>query len=104
MTETVFYRVPGILDGRLEVTAPRQRSDPDFPLRGYVICEACSKPLTASWSTGRSQYYAYYHCRGACRAVNITKAKLEEWFVAELTRPQPAAGFLRLVKDRVLHA
>jgi hypothetical protein len=41
------------------------------------------------------------HC---CRAVNITKAKLEELFIDELARLQPTAGFMRLVKDRVLHA
>ena len=104
VSEKVFYRVQAILDGRLEITAPRQRNDPDFPLRGYVRCEACGKPLTASWSKGRSDYYAYYHCRPGCRAVNISKTKLEELFIDELARLQPTAGFMRLVKDRVLHA
>jgi hypothetical protein len=101
VSKKVFYRVQAILDGRLEITAPRQRNDPDFPLRGYVRCEACGKPLTASWSKGRSDYYAYYHCRPGCRAVNIAKTKLEEMFVDELARLQPTAGFMRLVKDRV---
>ena len=104
VTDRLFYRVQAILDGRLEMTAPRQRSDPDFPLRGYVRCETCGKPLTASWSKGRSDYYAYYHCRSGCRAVNVSKARLEELFVDELTRLQPTVGFMRLVKDRVLHA
>jgi site-specific DNA recombinase len=104
VTERVFFRVQAILDGRYEVTAPRDRNDPDFPLRGYVRCETCGKPLTASWSKGRSDYYAYYHCRGRCRAVNISKTKLEELFVDELTRLQPTPGFMRLVKDRVLSA
>ena len=53
---------------------------------------------------GRNDYYAYYHCRGRCRVVNISKANLEELFVNELGRLQPTAGFMRLVKDRVLHA
>jgi Recombinase zinc beta ribbon domain len=96
--------VQGVLDGRYEVTSPKQRNDPDFPLRGYAHCETCGKPLTASWSKGRSNYYAYYHCRGRCRAVNISKAKLEELFVEELARLQPTAGFMRLVKDRVMRA
>ena len=104
VSEKVFYRVQAILDGRIEITGPRQRNDPDFPLRGYVHCEACGKPLTASWSKGRSDYYAYYHCRGRCRAANISKTKLERLFVDELTRLQPTSGFMRLVKDRVLHA
>ena len=104
LSEKVFYRVQAILDGRFEITAPRRRNDTDFPLRGYVRCETCGKPLTASWSKGRSDYYAHYHCRGRCRAANISKAKLEEMFVDELTRLQPTVGFMRLVKDRVLHA
>jgi site-specific DNA recombinase len=104
VTEGIFFRVQAILDGRYEMTAPRQRHDPDFPLRGYVRCETCGKPLTASWSKGRSDYYAYYHCRGRCRAVNMNKARLEELFVDELARLQPTAGFMRLVKDRVVHA
>ena len=104
VTEGIFFRVQAILDGRYEVTAPRQRNDPDFPLRGYVRCETCGKPLTASWSKGRSDYYAYYHCRGRCRAVNIAKATLEDLFVHELKRLEPTAGFMRLVKDRVLDA
>jgi site-specific DNA recombinase len=104
VSERVFFRVQAILDGRYEVTAPRQRSDPDFPLRGFVRCESCGTPLTASWSKGRSEYYAYYHCRGSCRAVNINKAQLEELFVDELAQLQPTPGFMRLVKDRVLHA
>ena len=104
ITERIFFRVQGILDGRYEVTSPKQRNDPDFPLRGYARCETCGKPLTASWSKGRSDYYAYYHCRGRCRAVNISKAKLEELFVEELARLQPTAGFMRLVKDRVMRA
>jgi DNA invertase Pin-like site-specific DNA recombinase len=104
VTDRIFFRVQAILNGRNEVTASRQRNDPDFPLRGYVRCETCGKTLTASWSKGRSDYYAYYHCRGRCRAVNISKARLEELFVDELARLQPTPGFLRLVKDRVLSA
>jgi len=36
--------------------------------------------------------------------VNISKTKLEDLFVDELTRLQPTPGFMRLVKDRVLRA
>jgi site-specific DNA recombinase len=43
VTERVFFRVQAILDGRYEVTVPRQRNDPDFPLRGYVCRESCRR-------------------------------------------------------------
>ena len=102
--EATFYRAQAVLAGRVVVAGPRPRNHPDFPLRNFVRCEACGRPLTGSWSKGRTDYYAYYHCRGGCRTVNITKAKLEELFVEELGRLQPTAGFMRLVKDRVLDA
>ena len=34
----------------------------DFPLRGFVLCGDCNKPLTACWSTGKLKRYAYYLC------------------------------------------
>ena len=37
-----------------------------------------------------------------CRAVNVNKATLESRFVDELALLQPTAGYMRLVRDRVL--
>jgi len=69
--------VQAVLSGRVPSTTPQERAHPDFPLRAFVRCESCGRGLTGSWSKGRSEYYAYYHCRPGCRAVNVTKAKLE---------------------------
>jgi site-specific DNA recombinase len=100
--EATFYRAQAVLDGRVIVTAPRQRNHPDFPLRGFARCEVCGRPLTGSWSKGRNGRYAYYHCRRRCRAVNVSKAVLEGAFVDELALLQPTPGYMRLVKDRIL--
>ncbi len=54
----------------------------------------------ASWSKGRTRRYAYYHCPGRCRAINVSKAVMEGAFVDELALLQPTAGYMRLVKDR----
>ena len=78
------------------------RAHPDFPLRGFVRCDSCGRGLTGSWSRGRSEYYAYYHCRPGCRAVNVTKAKLEGLFADELALLQPSPGYMRLLKESVL--
>jgi site-specific DNA recombinase len=61
--EATFYRVQAVLDGRVVVAGPRPRNHPDFPLRGFVRCETCGRPLTGSWSKGRNGHYAYYHCQ-----------------------------------------
>ena len=101
--EATFYRAQAVLDGRIVVAGPRQRHHPDFPLRGFVRCEACGRPLTGSWSKGRNGHYAYYHCQRQCRAVNVSKLKLEGAFVDELALLQPTPGYMRLVKDRILY-
>ncbi len=101
--EATFYRAQAILDGRVVVAGPRQRNHPDFPLRGFVRCETCGRPLTGSWSKGRNGHYAYYHCQRQCRAVNVSKAVLEGAFTDELALLQPTPGYMRLVKDRILH-
>jgi DNA invertase Pin-like site-specific DNA recombinase len=101
--EATFFRVQAVLSGRVTITTARERNRPDFPLRGFVRCEACGRGLTASWSKGRSDRYAYYHCRGGkCRAVNISKTQLEGLFAEELERLQPTDGYMRVIKDVVL--
>jgi site-specific DNA recombinase len=50
--EATFYRAQAVLDGRVVVAGPRQRNHPDFPLRGFVRCETCGRPLTGSWVEG----------------------------------------------------
>jgi site-specific DNA recombinase len=101
--EATFYRAQAVLDGRVVVSGPRQRNHPDFPLRGFVRCDVCGRPLTGSRSKGRNGHYAYYHCQRQCRAVNVSKATLEGAFVDELALLQPTPGYMRLVKDRILH-
>jgi len=101
--EATFYRAQAFLDGRVVVSGPRQRNHPDSPLRGFVRCDVCGRPLTGGWSKGRNGHYAYYHCQRQCRAVNVSKATLEGAFVDELALLQPTPGYMRLVKDRILH-
>ncbi|MCA1584504.1 MAG: recombinase family protein [Acidobacteria bacterium] len=102
ISEELFYRVQAISSGRMPTAAPRQRAHPDLPLRGLVRCESCGRGLTGSWSKGRNQYYAYYHCRPGCRAVNPSKTKLEGLFADELALLQPSRGYMRLLKESVL--
>lgn len=67
--EDLFYRAQAVLSGRAPTAAPKLRSHPDFPLRNFVRCASCGRGLTGSWSKGRREYYAYYHCRPGCRGV-----------------------------------
>jgi site-specific DNA recombinase len=65
---------------------PHQRVHPDFPLRGFVRCGACGRPLTAAHSRGRhGGRFGYYHCWAAgCRAERVRSVRLEAAFEARL--------------------
>ena len=104
ISEELYYRVQAVLSGKAPKTPPLVRAHPDFPLRNFARCDACGRGLTGSWSKGRNDYYAYYHCRPGCRGVNVTKAKLEGLFADELKRLQPTPGYMRLLKATVIEA
>ncbi len=40
--------------------------DIHLPLRGFLICQRCGKPLSGSGSRGNGGVYYYYHCQSNC--------------------------------------
>ena len=95
VSPALFARVQARLAGRAVVPTARTRNHPDFPLRRFVRCGECDRPLTGSWSKGRGAKYAYYHCPG-CGAVRAKRDELEARFRDLLARLQPRAEYLRL--------
>jgi site-specific DNA recombinase len=74
VTEQVFRNVQLVLSGKKPIAAPYKRNREDFPLRRFLRCSECSKPLTGGPSksaTGKT--YDYYHCYN-CRAVKSLPA------------------------------
>ena len=104
VSDELFRRVGDILDGKRPSVAAHQRSNPDFPLRVFVICGACETPLTGSWSKGRKSRYPYYRCRNShCRAVNVRRESLEADFAKLVERLVPERRYMRLFKEIVRH-
>ncbi len=93
------------VQARLAGKEPTQRRTdrPDFPLRAFVRCVECGRPLTAAWSTGRSKKYPYYRCHG-CGAVNVRKEVLEEGFLELLGSLRVRESRVRLFREIVLDA
>jgi site-specific DNA recombinase len=91
VSPTLFARAQARLAGSTSGPTTRTRNHPDFPLRRFVRCGACDRPLTGSWSKGRGARYAYYHC-ARCGAVRVAKADLEREFHALLEQLQPSCG------------
>ncbi len=85
---------------RAPITAYR-RNHPDFPLRRFVRCGVCGRPLTGGWSRGKTASYPYYNCVG-CKGLNVRKAVLEERFVQLLDDLRPKEEVLKLLSAAVL--
>lgn len=80
----------------------RKDINEDFPLRGFVACGDCGKPLTACWSksqTGKKHPYYMCYAKG-CSSYrkSIARAKIEGEFEMILKSLQPADKLLVLTK------
>ena len=89
-----FARVQEVLDGRAHAPA-RKNLNRDFPLRGFVNCSCCDKPLTGAWSTSRSgKKHPYYLCytKGCeMRGKSLRRADVEKAFEEVLQELEPRA-------------
>jgi translation initiation factor 2 beta subunit (eIF-2beta)/eIF-5 len=95
-----FQRIQDRLSGRT-TTFKKKFVNEDFPLRGFVLCSACKKPDTASWSKGHNGRFPYYRCKtNGCpqRNKSIRKAELEKQFEAILEKIKPSKEVLALTK------
>lgn len=100
VSEELFITVQDVLDGK-RVPVPHKRVSEDFPLRGFVRCAACNKPLTSGWARGRhNKRYARYWCwTKGCNAVGIGREGLESHFVSLLAMMQPTAELIAKLPD-----
>jgi site-specific DNA recombinase len=68
ISESLFYEVLNVLDGRRRNNVIKIRSMDDLPLRGFLICPKCGLMLSGSASKGKTTYVHYYHCNSKCGA------------------------------------
>jgi site-specific DNA recombinase len=102
VSEDVFERVQLILAGRRHHGETYLITHPDFPLRHFVRCDRCDRPLTGSWSKGRTKRYPYYRCaKQSCKSVNSRKELVEQSFLKLLRRLQPHPSYMRLFREIV---
>jgi site-specific DNA recombinase len=101
----IFDKVQLLLAGRRPTLTPRRRANPDFPLRHFVRCGYCDRPLTGSKSTSRTGgKYAYYHCQNKkCPSpVRVSKQQMESEFVPFLRQLKPNAEYLPVFRESVI--
>ncbi len=90
ITEELFDRAQQALNGR----SKRQRHvkhHEDWPLRRFVLCGSCGKPLTSGWvKNSKGQPYGFYFCaQKGCRAISARKEDIESDWLNLLGMMQP---------------
>lgn len=95
-----FARVQALRVGK-GAQAPHVQVREEFPLRGFLRCEACGKPLTADWARGKlGKRYAYYRCWvPSCRAVALAAGKVEQALVDDLNARKLSPGRAALLTE-----
>jgi site-specific DNA recombinase len=66
ITKALFDSVQDIIHGRKRNVPTTNKQKDEFPLRGFLECKKCGRPLTASASKGNGGFYNYYHCQIGC--------------------------------------
>jgi hypothetical protein len=95
-----FEKIQARLKGTAKAPA-RKDINADFPLRGFILCDDCGKPLTACWSQGKSQKYPYYLCpTKGCESYrkSIKREELEGRFEDVLKDLEPSHTLFALAK------
>jgi len=84
ISEELFNQTQYMLDRKARKMPIYRKDNPDFPLRGLILCQKCGEKLTASWSLGRRKVkYPYYRCK--CTGINIRKENMENLFLKEIS-------------------
>lgn len=104
ITKEEMYQIQLVRSGKAN-KANRDRFNPEFPLRRTIICASCRRPLTGSYSRGRSDKYPYYHCHNrncSMYGKGIPKKDLHKEFIAYLERITPKKKFFVVFNETVL--
>ena len=101
ISKETFERIQQRLQDGAKVPA-RANIDVDFPLRGFVACGDCGKPLTSCWSKSKTgKRHPYYMCFdrecGSSRK-SIPRADIESEFEAILRATQPTETMSAMAK------
>ncbi len=89
-----------------EIKMTRKRINPDFPLKDNLWCGHCNRKMTAAWTQGKMQKFAYYYCTHSdCSNPGqkaIGKNQFENEFFDYLNMLQPEPELKQSIHDRLL--
>ena len=90
ITEELFERAQQNMNGRSK-RQKHVKHHEDWPLRRFVLCGSCGRPLTSGWvKNSKGQPYGFYFCaQKGCRAVSARKEDIESDWLNLLGMMQP---------------
>ncbi len=104
ITPATFHRNQELLRSNKNTAATYKKNNPEFPLRRFILCANCNKPLTGSSPVGGSgKRSPRYHC-ARCHVPSVQSGELHEQFLhllASLTPDPEMEKFLKEIIVRV---
>lgn len=102
VSEELFESAQHALNGRSK-RQKHVKHHEDWPLRRFVLCGECGKPLTSGWVKNRKgKPYGFYFCaQKGCRAVSLRKEYLEYAWHTLLQMTQPKEEYLRRLPELI---
>jgi site-specific DNA recombinase len=103
ITETMFFNIQEILNGRKKILGQPIATREELLLRGFLKCPKCEKSLSGSASKGRNKYHTYYHCSSSC-GIRFKSEIVNEAFATELMEYLPRNGFDEIFVETISDA
>jgi len=105
LTPEEWYRLQQVLDDRntLARRLPRQKANKDFPLRGFLQCPRCGRPVRGYAAENRGgRRFLYYDCRDPGCRFRVSVAEAHKRFVDLLRGITPSSELLEAFRKVVL--
>ncbi len=102
ISPSTFYRNQDTLKKNKNSTAKYKQNNPDFPLRRFLLCTNCEKPITGSSPrNGSGMPSPRYHC-SRCHVPSIKPNEMHEQFIALLNSLKPDSGMEKFLKEMIV--
>ncbi|WP_316851573.1 recombinase family protein [Pedobacter agri] len=102
ISETMFFNIQDILNGRKKELGQPIATPEALVLRGFLKCPKCNRSLSGSSSKGKRKHFTYYHCTSAC-GIRYRAEQVNESFALELLSYLPKNGyhekFVQIITD-----
>lgn len=85
-------------------SAKRRKYNPQFPIKGILLCRECGKEMKASYSRGKSgNKFGFYHCTRNHKRYAVSKHEAEGSFSNFINNIRFEDNFLGILEKVLIH-